>query len=70
MADYITLPLRTVVDDRTWHLYTYEYQSPDGVFVGYLHALSMEHAAALLCDMKDGAELTGKMISVEGEYHE
>ena len=31
-----------------------------------LHA----EAEALLCDMKDGAELTGKMISVEGEYHE
>ena len=70
MTDCINLPLRTVVDGRIWHLYTYEYQTSGGVFVGYLHALSMEHAAALLCDMKDGAELTGKMISVEDEYHE
>ena len=67
MADYITLPLRTVVDGRKWHLYSYEYQSPDGVFVGYLHALSMEHAAALLCDMKDSAKLAGKIVSVEDE---
>ena len=70
MADYITLPLRTVVDGRTWHLYTYEYQTPDGVFVGYLHALSMEHAAALIGDMRDGAELAGKMVSAGGGAHE
>lgn len=67
MTDCITLPLRTVVDGRIWNLYTYEYRTPDGVFVGYLHALSMEHAAALLCDMKDGAELAGKIVSVGGE---
>jgi len=67
MADYITLPLRTVVAGRKWHLYSYEYQSPDGVFVGYLHALSMEHAAALIGDMRASAELAGKMISVGDE---
>ena len=66
MTDCITLPLRTVVDGRTWYLYSYEYQSPDGVFVGYLHALSMEHAAALMGDMKDGAELSGQIVSVGG----
>lgn len=69
MPDYITLPLRTVVDGRTWHLYTYEYQTPDGVFVGYLHALSMEHAAALIGDLRDGAELAGKMVSAGGGQH-
>lgn len=70
MTDYVQLPLRTVVDGRIWHLYTYEYQTPDGEFVGYLHALSMEHAAALIGDMRAGAELVGKMVSVEGEQHE
>ena len=70
MTNCVTLPLRTVVDGKTWHLYSYEYQSPDGVFRGFLHALSMEHAAALIGDMKDSAELSGKMVSVEGEQHE
>ena len=70
MTDCITLPLRTVVDGRTWHLYTYEYQTPDGVFRGFLHALSTEHAAALIGDMRASAELAGKMVSVEGEQHE
>lgn len=69
MTDHITLPLRTVVDGRTWHLYTYEYQAPDGVFVGYLHALSMEHAAALIGDLRAGAELAGKMVSAGGGAH-
>lgn len=67
MTNCITLPLRTVVGGKTWHLYTYEYSSPDGVFCGFLHALSMEHAAALIGDMKASAELVGKMDSVEGE---
>lgn len=67
MTNCITLPLRTVVGGKTWHLYTYEYSSPDGVFRGFLHALSMEHAAALLGDMKDSAELVGQMISTEDE---
>ena len=70
MTNYVTLPLRIVEEGRTWRLYTYEYQSPDGVFVGYLHALSMEHAAALIGDMRASAELIGKMISIEGEQHE
>lgn len=70
MTDHITLPLRTVVDGRTWHLYTYEYQTPDGVFAGYLHALSMEHAAALIWDMRAGAELAGEVVSVGGGQHE
>ena len=67
MTNCITLPMRTVVGGKTWHLYTYEYSSPDGVFRGFLHALSMEHAAALLGDMKDSAELVGQMISTEDE---
>ena len=70
MTDYVQLPLRTLVDGRIWHLYTYEYQTPDGVFVGYLHALSMEHAAALIGDMRAGAELVGKMVSVGDGHHE
>ena len=70
MTDCVTLPLRTVVDGRIWHLYTYEYETPDGVFAGYLHALSMEHAAALIGDMRASAELVGKMVSVGDGQHE
>lgn len=70
MTDCVTLPLRTVVDGRVWRLYTYEYKTPDGVFVGYLHALSMEHAAALLSDLRASAELIGKMVSVGDGQHE
>lgn len=64
MTDCITLPLRTVLDGRLWQLYSYEYQTPDGKFCGYLHAVSMEHAAALVGDLRAGAELVGIMISV------
>lgn len=70
MTDCVQLPIRTVVDGRVWNLYTYDYQTPDGVFVGYLHALSMEHAAALLSDLRASAELVGKMVSVGDGQHE
>jgi hypothetical protein len=33
-----------------------------GVFCGYLYAISSEHAAELLMDMKQSAQLRGKMI--------
>ena len=65
MTDCITLPMRAVVDGRTWHLYAYEYQTPDGTFGGYLYAVSFEHAAALLADLKETAVLQGKMVGAE-----
>lgn len=62
MADKIELPITCVVKGVQWRLFTFEYKSPDGEFCGYLHAVSAEHAAALLADMKDTAELKGQMI--------
>ena len=62
MSSEVKLPIRCVVGGRIWHLYTYEYQTPDGIFSGYLHAISAEHAAAMLADLKENAELKGQMI--------
>lgn len=62
MADKIELPITCMVKGVKWHLFTFEYTSPDGDFCGYLHAVSAEHAAAMLADMKDTAELKGRMI--------
>ncbi|WP_314408830.1 hypothetical protein [Pseudomonas kuykendallii] len=58
----VTLPMSCVVNGRLWNLYTFQYKTPDGEFCGYLHAVSDEHAAALLADMKETAELKGQII--------
>lgn len=57
-----SLPHRTIVDGRLWRLFTYEYKTPDGTFCGYMYALSIDHAAALLHDMRETAEIVGEIV--------
>lgn len=64
MSEKVELAVSCVVDGRQWHLFTFDYKTPDGIFCGYLYAISMEHAAAMLADMKETAELQGQMIEV------
>lgn len=64
MINHVELPISCVVDGRKWNLYTFDYKTPDGTFSGYVHAISMEHAAAMLADMKETAELKGEMVGV------
>lgn len=64
MSEQVTLPIKCEVDGRVWSLYAFEYRTPDGVFCGYLHAVSDEHAAAMLMDMRETAEIKGQMIEV------
>lgn len=60
----IELPMSCVVDGRTWHLFTFDFTTPDGTFSSYLYAISSEHAAALIADMKETAQLSGQMVGV------
>lgn len=57
----VHLPLRVQVDGRTWRLFAYEYETVDGKFQGYLHALSHYHAQMLIAEMKDTAKLSGQI---------
>ena len=62
MSSEVNLPISCVVAGQRWHLFLFEYKTPDGIFSGYLHAISAEHAAAMLADLKENAELKGQMI--------
>ncbi len=62
MSRSIELPLSCTVKGVIWRLFTFEYKTPDGEFCGYLYAVSMEHAAAMLGDIKENAVLKGQMI--------
>lgn len=61
----VELDLSCVVDGRTWNLYAFDWTGPDGHFCGYLHAVSMEHAAAMLADMKETAALNGMLVEAD-----
>lgn len=64
MKNNVTLPMSCIVDGRAWHLFTFDFKTPDGTFSSYFYAISAEHAAALLAEMKETAELRGQMIEV------
>jgi len=57
----VTLPFDVVVAGRNWKLYTFEYKTADGTFSSYMYAISDEHAAAIIEEIKDTAVLLGKI---------
>lgn len=66
MNTTVELETSVVVDGRTWRLFGIEYTTADGVFTTYIHALSFEHAAALLHELRDTAKLIGEIHGVAG----
>ena len=62
MSNPVVMEVTTRVKGRTWSLFTFEYDTPDGKFSGYFYAISIEHAAELLDEMKQTAKLVGQML--------
>ena len=50
------------VAGRKWNLYSFTYKTEEGNFVGYLHALSFEHASYMLEELKQTAEIDGQIL--------
>lgn len=46
------LKSKVIVDGKTWHLFSVEFQSPDGKFSAYFYAIDAEHASYQLEAMK------------------
>lgn len=55
----IALPTTTRVDGRTWRLFSVPYSTADGEFSTYVYAISFEHAAAIVEELKGSARLGG-----------
>lgn len=53
-----------VVNGREWRTYTCSYDTPDGKFCFEIMAISMEHAAAMLADLKENAVLDGELDTI------
>jgi hypothetical protein len=56
--------LRAVVDGREWRTYTCSYDTADGKFAFTIMAISMEHAAAMLEELRATAKLDGELDEV------
>ncbi len=56
--------LTSVIDGRTWRTYACSYESADGRFSFEIMALSMEHAVAMLEELKATAKLDGELKEV------
>lgn len=57
----VVLNKSVTVAGKVWELFSYEFDSPDGRFIGYIYAISYEHAAELLLDLKNSARISGKI---------
>jgi hypothetical protein len=62
---FITTPIHCTVNGRQWHLFTADYKNDDGTFSLQFHALSMEHAAAVVEEIKETLTLKGQVIGSE-----
>ena len=52
---------------REWALHCIDFDSAEGRRTAYLHALSCEHAAALLSDLRDGAATITRIVERRSE---
>lgn len=62
----ITLELHPLVDGRRWNCYAVEFQTADGVFTTYIYALSDDHAAMVLDELKSTAKVMGQVVQSVG----
>ena len=62
LADQIQMPLSAPVDGRTWRLFSVEFDTADGKFSTYIYALSDEHAAAMVAELRQTARCGGAVV--------
>lgn len=59
----VTLDICCYVGKAKWKLYSFSYRTQEGNFVGYLHAVSDEHASYMLEELKKTALLDGEIVA-------
>lgn len=64
MTQGIPMPLTCTVDGREWLLYSVDFKTADGEFSTYIYALSFEHAAAIVEELRETARLGGQVMEV------
>lgn len=57
----IEMETSVVVNGKKWDLYGVDYSTADGEFGTYIYAMSFEHAAAIIEELKETAKLSGRV---------
>ena len=52
------------VNGRDWYLFSIDYDTDDGKFTTYIHALSLAHAHMMLAELKQTARIGGQVMDV------
>ena len=61
----ISLARIAMVNGLQWQLYPVDFKTEEGTFIVYLYAISREHAAAILLELKETAVLRdGDLLSI------
>ena len=61
----ISLARVAMVNGLQWQLYPVDFKTEEGTFSVYLYAISREHAAAVLLELKETAVLRdGDLVSI------
>lgn len=55
------MPIKVIVDGREWRLFGLNYSTSDGEFSTYIYAISEEHAAAVVEELRQTARLGGML---------
>jgi hypothetical protein len=56
--------LQCKVNGVDWFLYMFEYKTADGTFSAHFYAISDEHAQLVMQELKETAELKGRLHDV------
>lgn len=62
MNDFITMPKTVDVKGQPWSLYMAEFTGAEGTFEIHFYAVSMEHAAIVVEDIKGSLKLVGRFV--------
>jgi hypothetical protein len=62
MNKSITMKTSVVVDGRRWYMFDIKFKTPDGIFGFHIYALSHDHAADMLIDIKKSATVDGQVL--------
>lgn len=60
----VELQPRVNVNGREWALYGVEYKTADGTFITYVYAISDEHAAMVVEELRESATVMGRSEGV------
>jgi hypothetical protein len=61
---FMVKPVSISHNGMAWHLFSVEFDTADGTFSTEIYALSAEHAAALILELRETARLGHQIVGI------